>query len=73
MKKENIANRTISLWSHIAKIKDNLLNPFYLPEERKTLEVSTAQKHMRFWKEHFLQFVDGFRDIYDIYSCKFTE
>lgn len=28
---------------------------------------------MRLWKEHFFQYIPLLRDVYDIYSCKFTE
>ena len=61
--------KTISLWSHIAANRDVFLNPFYIKSDsRKILEVSAAQKNMRFWKEHFLQYIEEFSDVYDIYG-----
>lgn len=47
------------------------MNPYYLASNC-FLEVSTSQKSMRFFKELFLSNIEAFKDIYDIYSCKFT-
>ena len=30
-------------------------------------------KNMRIWKEYFFQYSPVFKDVYDIYSCKFTD
>lgn len=53
--------------------KQKFLNPFYLPIKKDLLTFEPNQKNMRFWKEHFLKHVDTFKDVYGIYSCKFTE
>lgn len=55
------------------KEKDIYLNPFYVPTHRNLLTFDANEKNMRFWKEHFLQHMDNFKDVYGIYSCKFTE
>lgn len=73
MFKHSIPTRTVSLWSKIALNTDIYLNPFYMPLEKTLLGFDPNEKNMRFWKEHFLQYVDDFRDVYGIYSCKFTE
>lgn len=68
-----IKQNTISLWSKIRKDKDIYINPFYIPAQKTLLTLDANEKNMRFWKEHFLQFNDSFKDVYGIYSCKFTE
>ena len=60
------------MWSYFLKHKHTLTNPYYASTHHR-IQPSTAQKHFRFWKEHFLQQLPQFHDIYDIYSCKFTE
>ena len=68
-----ITRKTVSLWSYIAQHKDKYLNPYYQQWWAKHLDVSCAQKQMRLWKECFLAHVEGFKDIYSIYSCEWTD
>ena len=73
MEKLEVFTKTVSLWSHIIENKQKFLNPFYMPIKQNLLAFEPNQKNMRFWKEHFLKHVDTFKDVYGIYSCKFTE
>lgn len=68
-----LTTKTTSLWSKTQQNIENYVNPFYMPLEKTLLNLDPNEKNMRFWKEHFLQHVESFRDVYGIYSCKFTE
>ncbi len=72
MRKAKVMEKTVSLWSYIASHKKEYSNEFYYPKAA-VLEIDTNVKNHRYWKEHFLQYVHGFEDVYHIYSCNFTE
>lgn len=73
MARYSIFSRTVSLWSKISRNEEMYLNPFYSPSKDDLLAFEPEVKNMRLWKEHFLQYIPLLRDVYDIYSCKFTE
>ena len=71
--KTNVTTRTASLWSYMNHNRETFLNPYYQPGWARFLDVSCAQKNVRIWKEHFLYYTEGFKDVYAIYPCDFSE
>lgn len=50
MSKNNIFNKTVSLWSKLNLDRDTYLNPFYNPTQKTLLNFDANQKNMRIWR-----------------------
>ena len=48
------------------------MNKFYVPTSRRLFDLDTSVKSMRVWKEHFLKFVEGFRETYGGISIRLS-